>query len=521
MADKGTRITDDAVRRAERAMSRTYRQAQKEIDDKLKAWQKGHAAREAQLRQRVKDGKMSQADFDAWMRGQVFQGKQWEAKRQQIRDTLLHADQEAMRIVRDGKVGVFTDNANFMGQRIADKAHVSASFNMYDEHTVARLLTKDPMLLPKLPPEKAIKKDKAYGYYNRLVSSAITQGIIQGESVQKIARRITETACNGCYSSAVRTARTAYTCAQNAGRVEGMRQARTLGVDVQKKWLAAHDGHTRDAHVHLDGQVRDVEEPFESDLGEIMYPGDPYAAPANVYNCRCTLIEVFPEYQHSSSAIQTDIDLAGMDSERAAIINDTYERLNQEYPLRNAPLNSIQSFRVAHGLPADYDYWDFTDEHTDWNGVGGIYFPSTTKQPDGPSLEGPHITIYGIEDYGTEAIRQTLSVFADIRERDGWHSKGDSFWNVGVGVEGGFMHEYGHALSEDCGMYWGGPHYAELEAIYKKYTKEEIGRDISIYASTNAQEMFAEAFVLSLEPRLSTPMSEEIMSLFHQLRGDE
>ena len=43
-------------------------------------------------------------------------------------------------------------------------------------------------------------------------------------------------------------------------------------------------------HAALDGQTQDAAKPFESELGEIMFPGDPAANPANVYNCRCTLI---------------------------------------------------------------------------------------------------------------------------------------------------------------------------------------------------------------------------------------
>ena len=39
----------------------------------------------------------------------------------------------------------------------------------------------------------------------------------------------------------------------------------------------------------LDGQLADVDKPFESELGDIMFPGDPEAHPANVYNCRCTV----------------------------------------------------------------------------------------------------------------------------------------------------------------------------------------------------------------------------------------
>jgi hypothetical protein len=53
--------------------------------------------------------------------------------------------------------------------------------------------------------------------------------------------------------------------------------------------MAAIDARTREAHRLLDGQEQEIDDPFESELGEIMFPGDPDADPANVYNCRCSL----------------------------------------------------------------------------------------------------------------------------------------------------------------------------------------------------------------------------------------
>ena len=34
------------------------------------------------------------------------------------------------------------------------------------------------------------------------------------------------------------------------------------------------------------------DKPFSNDIGLIMFPGDPGAHPANVYNCRCTMAAV-------------------------------------------------------------------------------------------------------------------------------------------------------------------------------------------------------------------------------------
>ena len=195
MSDYGTRKTDLAVKRTEWRLSRVYHGAEKDISEKLKAWEKGHEAREARYRQQLADGKITQADFDAWMRGQVFQESQWKAKREQIDQILLNADKEAARIVNEGKLGVFADNANYIGWQLEKGAGVNIGFTLYDQNTVARLIKSDPQILPKAA--SGVKKDKAYSYYNKLMNSAITQGIVQGESIPQIAKRVSSVTGSG------------------------------------------------------------------------------------------------------------------------------------------------------------------------------------------------------------------------------------------------------------------------------------------------------------------------------------
>ena len=45
----------------------------------------------------------------------------------------------------------------------------------------------------------------------------------------------------------------------------------------------------------------DNDKPFENDFGKIMYPGDPSAAGANIYNCRCTLIADIEGFENNLS----------------------------------------------------------------------------------------------------------------------------------------------------------------------------------------------------------------------------
>ena len=72
--------------------------------------------------------------------------------------------------------------------------------------------------------------------------------------------------------------------------MDSFHAAQEKGVKLVKVWMATEDQRTREAHEELDGQEREIDEPFENSIGKIMYPGDPDADPANVYNCRCTMI---------------------------------------------------------------------------------------------------------------------------------------------------------------------------------------------------------------------------------------
>ena len=305
MPDYGQRATDAEYCRLKSKVNVIYKKAYKEIEQKGLDFAQAHAKREAKLRQAVADGKMTQADFDAWMRGQVFQGEQWAKRKQQMADTLYHADQVAQDIINDSRYSVFAENSNYITKQIKDETGINTSFELYDANSVRRLVKEEPDLLP---PQKAVGKDKSYRWYNQQIQTAITQGIIQGEGIGKIANRIGKQTGERNCTAMLRNARTMFTGAQNAGRIEGLHQAQRLGIKVRKQWMATLDSRTRDTHADLDGQIVDVDEPFISKEGnEIMYPGDPTAAPEEVWNCRCTLVCVYPEYDGTGNNGSTPV----------------------------------------------------------------------------------------------------------------------------------------------------------------------------------------------------------------------
>jgi hypothetical protein len=67
-----------------------------------------------------------------------------------------------------------------------------------------------------------------------------------------------------------------------------LKAADDANFEVEKQWIAIEDKRTRFMHTHagVDGQVRDLYQPFSNDL---QFPGDPEGSAAEVINCRCTL----------------------------------------------------------------------------------------------------------------------------------------------------------------------------------------------------------------------------------------
>ncbi len=293
--DAGARATEAEYFLLSRRLRGFYGEAQNDIRMKLASFQHAHRARVEKYRAEVAAGKMTEDDYKAWMKGQVFQEKWWKQKQQQIAFSMVHADEQAMAMVNGGKVRVFGENANYIAWQTEKKAGFSLGFGLYDPNTLTRLIREQPNLLP-MP---KVDKGKDVRFYSRMITNCVAQGIFQGESLDEIVFRISVECEEKGLAAMRRNARTAFTGAQNAGRMEGLRKARALGVEVKKQWMATLDNSTRDAHGDLDGQTAEVDEPFQSSLGPIMYPGDPDADPANVYNCRCTLVYVYKKFPAS------------------------------------------------------------------------------------------------------------------------------------------------------------------------------------------------------------------------------
>jgi hypothetical protein len=91
-------------------------------------------------------------------------------------------------------------------------------------------------------------------------------------------------------------ARTEGARAQSFGNHEAWQQAIDNEVvsqdDIVREWIYTHDPKVRHAHktiMEMNPNGVGWGEPFKSELGDIMYPGDPDAEAANTINCRCAV----------------------------------------------------------------------------------------------------------------------------------------------------------------------------------------------------------------------------------------
>lgn len=120
------------------------------------------------------------------------------------------------------------------------------------------------------------------------ISNELTRGIATGMAYDDIARNI-RMATGAPKARANAIVRTEGHRIQQASQEDARQLAKSKGADVVKQWDATLDSATRDSHRKLDGQIREVDEPFEINGLSAMYPGE-FGDPAEDCNCRCVAL---------------------------------------------------------------------------------------------------------------------------------------------------------------------------------------------------------------------------------------
>lgn len=285
VSDPGRKEVDRLLAQLEKRITKQYKQATKELETKLNNYLSSFAEKDKKKREQVKNGEITQKEYIEWRKGQILIGDRWKEMRDTMAKDLTNADKIAMNMVKDSLPDSYAISHNYATYEAEKGAMVDTSYTLYDRDTVKRLVKDNPDLLPA--PKVDVPKDLRWNKTH--LTDAITQGILQGEDIGKISRRLREVT-DMDRNASIRNARTMTTSAENAGREDSYKRAEDMGIKMKQVWIATLDSRTRDAHRELDGQEIPVGGYFQNSVGKIRFPGDPQADPANVYNCRCTMI---------------------------------------------------------------------------------------------------------------------------------------------------------------------------------------------------------------------------------------
>lgn len=131
------------------------------------------------------------------------------------------------------------------------------------------------------------------GYLKKSIRAELSRGISNGSSWNEMAVHIARGMNNPfkkTYNNAIRIARTEGHRIQNEAALDGQHEAKKKGANVLKQWDATLDGRTRDDHRVADGQIREIDEPFDVGGEKMQAPGVGGSA-RNVCNCRCQLAQ--------------------------------------------------------------------------------------------------------------------------------------------------------------------------------------------------------------------------------------
>lgn len=286
--DKGQQETEKLIKEMEKRINKEYAQAEKEIEAQLQDYLRRFEIKDKKWQEWVEDGKKTEEEYKAWRTQQMAVGQKWEAQKNMIAEEMHHSNEIARQIVNDTTPQIYGTNHDWATWQVEHDASVNTGYTLYNKDAVARMLKDDPDMLP--PPSQRtldrIARNKETLWNKQQLQSVMMQGILQGDSIPKLATRLSNTVGERNRKAAIRNARTMATGAQNAGRNNAYKRAEKKGIDLEKVWLATMDNRTRHSHRWIDRETVPMDEDFSNGLE---YPADPKGDPAEVYNCRCSM----------------------------------------------------------------------------------------------------------------------------------------------------------------------------------------------------------------------------------------
>lgn len=250
--DKEQKVLDD--------LERQYKKALRDIDEKIKLLQSDE----------LTQSRIYQLQYQQALRGQVsgildkLHGDQYATIQQYLHDSY-----------QDGFIGTMY---SIHGQGIPLIVPL-------DQDAAVKAIITDSKIEEGLYKSIGVNVKQL----KQAISSEITRGIASNMPFADIARNISNRS-KAPLSRAKTIVRTEAHRIQQAAAADARDAAKQRGCDVVKQWDSTLDSGTRPTHRRLDGQIREVNEPFVIDKKKkAMYPGD-FGKAEEDCNCRCVAL---------------------------------------------------------------------------------------------------------------------------------------------------------------------------------------------------------------------------------------
>ena len=514
MADTAHAKTDEKLEEMEKRLSAIYSRAEKEIQQTADEYFSKFEKQDKAKRKLLEQGKITEEEYKKWRKGKVMYGKRFTEMKEQCAKQLLNVNKTAVAYINGELPEVYAINYNALESAVDGVG--GYSFTLVDADTVRNLAVTDTSLLPY----KEIDPAKDIPWNMKKINAETLQGILQGESMDKIAKRIMNVQEMN-KTQAIRSARTIVTGAECKGRQDSYQRAKDDGIILRKYWLATYDKRARDWHKeagndYTEEKAIEIDDFFIVDGEKMLHPGDAMhgASGHNLYNCRCSIAskvigfkkaqvqkamaekkaeeqqasaftpakttaeaEAYAKEHIFSGAYLGKTSYKGIDVDMANGINETLERITQKYGRKLSGIEVVNP-KTANGLKA---LGGSADAPFATNSLNGMVYINKDIVKNAKALKA-------YTDKGDEAFNLVMAnkdklsgkmrALAEIYEKAGKDL-------VDSSLEGMITHEYGHYLAVEINP---------KSDVISKIADGMGDHLISGYSQHNVREYLAECF---------------------------
>lgn len=261
-------------------MNRQQQQVERQLlqneKDVLKAFEKNYAATLADIKGKIK----------VLMADEMTQSKIYQIAYQKNLERQIKAILEVLK----------TDNVQTINEYLAlcyEDGFIGNLYGLSGDNLKMTLPIDQRQVIASITKETAGIKvsSRIYEDINQLqkeVKDVLSRGLAQNATYSEMAVQLSLQS-EASLKRAYRIIQTEGHRVQNEAKFDSMHAAAGAGADIVKQWDSTMDKKTRKSHVKLDGQIREMEEPFEVNGKKAQHPGG-FGVGKEDIRCRCVML---------------------------------------------------------------------------------------------------------------------------------------------------------------------------------------------------------------------------------------